>query len=169
MNKLLDRFDPFMFVVGILSIFVAVISLRNPLATFSAVVVIAAITAILSGIYKLTVLRGALENSGWVVFNAVVDIIIGILMLFNGEFGILFVAISFAIMFLMDSIISLWLSNIIKLVNEKYFMVDVILSVIGIVLGVLLLIYPVFSILSIYYLVGLFFMITGISAIIHSI
>ena len=93
MNKLLDRFDPFMFVVGILSIFVAVISLRNPLATFSAVVVIAAITAILSGIYKLTVLRGALENSGWVVFNAVVDIIIGILMLLNGEFGILFVAI----------------------------------------------------------------------------
>lgn len=90
-------------------------------------------------------------------------------MLFNGEFGILFVAISFAIMFLMDSIISLWLSNIIKLVNEKYFMVDVILSVIGIILGVLLLIYPVFSILSIYYLVGLFFMITGISAIIHSI
>ena len=134
MNKLLDRFDPFMFVVGILSIFVAVISLRNPLATFSAVVVIAAITAILSGIYKLTV-----------------------------------VAISFAIMFLMDSIISLWLSNIIKLVNEKYFMVDVILSVIGIILGVLLLIYPAFSILSIYYLVGLFFMITGISAIIHSI
>ncbi|SOB44956.1 conserved membrane protein of unknown function [Latilactobacillus sakei] len=114
MNKLVDRFDPFMFVVGILSIFVAVISLRNPLATFSAVVVIAAITAILSGIYKLTVLRGALENSGWVVFNAVVDIIIGILMLFNGKFGILFVAISFAIMFLMDSIISLWLSNIIK-------------------------------------------------------
>ncbi len=65
MNKLLDRFDPFMFVVGILSIFVAVISLRNPLATFSAVVVIAAITAILSGIYKLTVLRNVLENSGW--------------------------------------------------------------------------------------------------------
>lgn len=103
------------------------------------------------------------------VFNAVIDIIIGILMLFNGEFGILFVAISFAIMFLMDSIISLWLSNVIKLVNEKYFMVDVILSVIGIILGVLLLIYPAFSILSIYYLVGLFFMITGIGAIIHSI
>ena len=62
MNKLLDRFDPFMFVVGILSIFVAVISLRNPLATFSAVVVIAAITAILSGIYKLTVLRSCLRS-----------------------------------------------------------------------------------------------------------
>ncbi|WP_393964235.1 DUF308 domain-containing protein, partial [Lactiplantibacillus plantarum] len=46
---------------------------------------------------------------------------------------------------------------------------DVILSVIGIILGVLLLIYPAFSILSIYYLVGLFFMITGIGAIIHSI
>ena len=169
MKNIIERFDPFLFVIGILSVIVSIMSLRNPLPTFGMVVVFAAIVSILIGFHKLAFVRPYIDNRGLLIFSGVLDIIIGLLMLFNGWFGILFTTISFAIMFLFDSVFSLWFTNLIKPISKKYFWFDVIFSIIGIIVGIMLLFSPMLSIISVSFLIALLFMEIGIAMIVHSI
>ncbi|KRL04588.1 HdeD family acid-resistance protein [Liquorilactobacillus oeni] len=169
MKERLANFDLLTFIVGVLSIATALICLRNPLPTFGAVVVIIGILAILRGLLKLFIFRPLLENSGWFTFSAVLDVVIGLLMLFNTQFGTLFVTFSFAFMFLIDSLANIWFATVIRRVEPRYFITDIIVAVLGIFIGVLLLISPALSIFSISFLIAVFFMLYGIEALIHAI
>ncbi|AEV94687.1 DUF308 domain-containing protein [Pediococcus claussenii] len=170
MEKKVNSFDLPALLLGLLSVIVSIICLRNPLPTFSTVVIIAAIISILIGCYKLFTIRPLLEVSGWFTFNSILDIVVGILMLFNIQFGMLFVSISFAIMFLVDSFTALWFTRIIKdFSTRNYYWLDIILAVCGIILGVMLLISPILSAFSVSFLIALLFMIIGISLVAHSI
>lgn len=170
MEKKVNSFDLPALLLGLLSIIVSIICLRNPLPTFGTVVIIAAIISILIGCYKLFAIRPLPEVSGWFTFNSILDIVVGILMLFNVQFGMLFVAISFAIMFLVDSFTTLWFTRVIKdFSTRNYYWLDIILAICGIVLGVMLLISPILSAFSVSFLIALLFMTIGISLVAHSI
>lgn len=169
MENRINKFDPFALILGILFIIIAIISIRNPLSTFRMVIIIAAIASLSTGAYKLLWIRPFLGNSTWVTLNASLDILIGILMLFNREFGMLFIAISFALMFLTDSLTTLWLARYIKNFSNRYYLVDIIISILGIVLGIILLLTPAITVISISTIIALLFMIFGISLIFHAI
>lgn len=53
MEEKINKFDPFSLIIGILAVIVSIISLRNPLPTFGAVVIIAGVVSIFIGLYKL--------------------------------------------------------------------------------------------------------------------
>ncbi|KRN94611.1 hypothetical protein IV81_GL001248 [Pediococcus stilesii] len=141
---------------------------QNPLSTFGIVVIIAAIASLLVGMYKLFWIRPFLGNSTWLTFNAIFDIIIGLIMLFNKEFGMLLVTISLALMFLLDSITTLGLAKTIQSFSTKYYTIDTIISIIGIILGIVLLFSPIITVISISTIIALLFIIFGISLITHS-
>lgn len=164
----INKFDPFALVLGILFIVIAIMAFQNPLSTFGIVVIIAAIASLLVGMYKLFWIRPFLGNSTWLTFNAIFDIIIGLIMLFNKEFGMLLVTISLALMFLLDSITTLWLAKTIQSFSTKYYTIDTIISIIGIILGIVLLFSPIITVISISTIIALLFIIFGISLITHS-
>lgn len=164
----INKFDPFALVLGILFIVIAIMAFQNPLSTFGIVVIIAAIASLLVGMYKLFWIRPFLGNSTWLTFNAIFDIIIGLIMLFNKEFGMLLVTISLALMFLLDSITTLGLAKTIQSFSTKYYTMDIIISVIGIILGIVLLFSPIITVISISTIIALLFIIFGISLITHS-
>lgn len=164
----INKFDPFALVLGILFIVIAIMAFQNPLSTFGIVVIIAAIASLLVGMYKLFWIRPFLGNSTWLTFNAIFDIIIGLIMLFNKEFGMLLVTISLALMFLLDSITTLWLAKTIQSFSTKYYTMDIIISIIGIILGIVLLFSPIITVISISTIIALLFIIFGISLITHS-
>ncbi|TLQ03902.1 hypothetical protein FEZ51_07185 [Pediococcus stilesii] len=168
MENRINKFDPFALVLGILFIVIAVMAFQNPLSTFGIVVIIAAIASLLVGMYKLFWIRPFLGNSTWLTFNAIFDIIIGLIMLFNKEFGMLLVTISLALMFLLDSITTLWLAKTIQSFSAKYYTMDIIISIIGIILGIVLLFSPIITVISISTIIALLFIIFGISLITHS-
>ena len=168
MEERMNGFDPFALIIGMLSVIVSVISLRNPLSTFGSVVVIAGIVSIVIGLYKLFSVRPYAESKGWLTFNAILDIIIGGLMLFNTVFGSLFVAIAFAIMFIVDSFTTLWAASFIKESNHGLYVWDIIISILGIILGIILLISPALSIISLSFMIAVLFMTFGIEMIVHS-
>nr|WP_054756036.1 DUF308 domain-containing protein [Liquorilactobacillus satsumensis] len=170
MKEKLANFDPFTFIIGILSIITAILCLRNPLPTFRAVIIITGVLAILRGALKLFSYRPVLERTGWFTFTAGLDIFIGLLMLFNLQFGMLLITFSFALMFLFDSLTNLWLANVIRQVEPpRYFIVDVLIAILGIVIGILLFLSPALSIFSISFLIAMFFMLYGIEMLIHAI
>ncbi|WP_057801973.1 DUF308 domain-containing protein [Pediococcus stilesii] len=168
MENRINKFDPFALVLGILFIVIAIMAFQNPLSTFGIVVIIAAIASLLVGMYKLFWIRPFLGNSTWLTFNAIFDIIIGLIMLFNKEFGMLLVTISLALMFLLDSITTLGLAKTIQSFSTKYYTIDTIISIIGIILGIVLLFSPIITVISISTIIALLFIIFGISLITHS-
>lgn len=168
MNKV-NQFDPFSFIVGILGVIVGIITLNRPDITFRTIVIIVAVFSIITGIFKITHLSDVFESKTWIIFNSILDILIGILMLFNAAFGILYIAIFFAIMFILDSLTALSLAKYIKDISHGWYVMDITFAVIGIIVGILLLASPVASALSVAFLVGLFFLVNGILRIVHSI
>ncbi|MDN2612678.1 DUF308 domain-containing protein [Apilactobacillus sp. EABW-1NA] len=168
MNRI-NEFDPFSFIVGILGVIAGIISVSRPDVAFSTVVLIVAVFSIIRGIFKLTHMTDIFDSKGWIIFNSILDILIGVLMLFNGVFGMLYIAIFFAIMFILDSLTALSLAKYVKNVSHGYYIMDVIFAILGVIVGILLLISPVASALSVAFLVGIFFLVSGILMIVHSI
>ncbi|MCZ3393968.1 DUF308 domain-containing protein, partial [Enterococcus faecium] len=83
MENRINKFDPFALILGVLFIVIAIFSIKNPLSTFRMVIVIAAIASLSTGFYKLFWIRPFLGKTTWLTLNAVLDIIVGFLMLFN--------------------------------------------------------------------------------------
>jgi uncharacterized membrane protein HdeD (DUF308 family) len=169
MENRINKFDPFALILGIFFIIIAIISIKNPLSTFRMVIVVAAIASLSSGLYKLFWIRPFLGKTTWLTLNASLDIIIGILMLFNNSFGMLFVSISIALMFLVDALTNLWLANYVRNFSRKYFTLDVFISILGIILGIILLFSPLITAISVSMMIALLFLIFGISLVTHSL
>lgn len=169
MENRINKFDPFALILGVLFIVIAIFSIKNPLSTFSMVIIIAAIASLSTGFYKLFWIRPFLGKTTWLTLNAVLDIIVGFLMLFNDSFGMVYVSVLIALMFLGDSFTTLWLANYIRNFSHKYFVLDVFISILGIILGIVLLFSPLITAISISMMIALLFLIFGISLIIHAI
>lgn len=166
MQERLNKFDPFSLVVGVLAVIVSIISLRNPLPTFAVVVIIAGCVSTLTGLYKLFSIRPYLEHTGWLTFNAILDIIIGVAMFFNTSFGSMYVAIFFAIMFIGDSFTALWTSRLTRFFSRGLSWLEIIIAILGIIFGFILLLAPALSAISVSLMVALLFMTFGIEMII---
>ncbi|CAI2580398.1 hypothetical protein AKUH1B302M_04610 [Apilactobacillus kunkeei] len=141
MNRI-NEFDPFSFIVGILGVIAGIISVSRPDVAFSTVVLIVAVFSIIRGIFKLTHMTDIFDSKGWIIFNSILDILIGVLMLFNGAFGMLYIAIFFAIMFILDSLTALSLAKYVKDVSHGYYIMDVVFAILGIIVGILLFNFP---------------------------
>ena len=76
MNRI-NEFDPFSFIVGILGVIAGIISVSRPDVAFSTVVLIVAVFSIIRGIFKLTHMRDVFDSKGWIIFNSILDILIG--------------------------------------------------------------------------------------------
>ena len=74
-----NRFDPFSLIIGILIVVVGVLALRNPFASFSTIIFLMAISAIIEGIFKLfeirNIARSVNMNSSWWTFSGIVEIL----------------------------------------------------------------------------------------------
>ncbi len=167
-----NRFDPFSLIIGILIVIVGILALRNPFASFGTIVVLMAIAAIIEGIFKLfeirNVARSLQMSSGWWTFSGIIDILFGILLFFVPSIGGVVVWISIAIWFIVDSLFELWLSRFLRNNNKTYYWFTVIISILGVVLGVILLFKPAYAISIAIFLLAFYLLLFGINQIIRS-
>lgn len=108
------------------------------------------------------------ESSGWLIFSAILDIILGIIFLFQPGFGVLFIAIIFAIWFILDSITELISAKFFKEFHRGYYWFIVILAILSLVLGVILLFSPLLSAITVVWLVSTFLIVFGIMKLIQA-
>ena len=136
-------------VLGILFVLTALISFQNPAGNLIAIVMVFAIFAIIKGIFEIFVRNRMKELLGYKAYApiilGIIDILIGVYLLFNLNIGVAVLPFVFAIWFLFDSI-----------------------DVLGIILGVMLLFNPLSSALTLSFLVGFYFMMFGISNIVYA-
>lgn len=159
-------------VLGILFVLTALISFQNPAGNLIAIVMVFAIFAIIKGIFEIFVRNRMKELPGYKAYApiilGIIDILIGVYLLFNLNIGVAVLPFVFAIWFLFDSIFGLFTLDFAKRVSTGYFWFTLIVDVLGIILGVMLLFNPLSSALTLSFLVGFYFMMFGISNIVYA-
>lgn len=160
------------FLLGILYIIVAVITFNNPFASVLALVYLFAIGIILKGIFEIF-LRNRLNeystyNHTGLIIIGVIDIIIGLLLFFNIEIGVLTLPVLFALWMIFASISTLITAGPLRNYSNAVFWVVVVLAILSALIGGLLLFNPGISMGVILMLIGIFFLFSGITYIIMS-
>lgn len=165
-------FDWFSLVLGILFVIAGIASFAHPDKTMHFLAILAGIAFILRGIYELwfrNFINNALdESTGWIIFIAILDIILGIIVLVWPNFGVLYLAILFAIWFIIDSLAMIRGAKFFKEFHRGYATWLVILGIISLILGIILLFSPILSTITIVWLVSIMLMVFGIMHIIQA-
>ncbi|MEB7792121.1 HdeD family acid-resistance protein [Enterococcus faecalis] len=158
--------------LGILFILASIILFLFPTESMVVIVFTFAILAIIKGIFELFLRDKTKELTGYKMYTpiimGIVDLLLGIYLLFNLDIGLVALPFAFAIWFLLDSIFNLLMLDFEKNKDTFYFWFILIVNVLGIGLGVFLLFNPFSSIIALNIFIGVYFMIFGITKIIYA-
>ncbi|ULQ59633.1 DUF308 domain-containing protein [Brucepastera parasyntrophica] len=152
------------FIVGILYIIVALIAFRNPLADMLAITMIFGIMAIVSGIVLIINRNGTIYR----IVLGVINIIFGIIFLFNLGLTASVLPYVFAVWFIAYAIANLFNLKYVRMMGKGYFWLSLIINILCIIVGIMLLFNPISSALTIAFLAGFYFLATGIEAIVYA-
>ncbi len=165
-------FDWGSLILGILFVITALFSFNDPVGNLVAIVVVFAVFSILKGVYELFMRRSLKELTGYKatmpIILGIIDILIGVFLLFNMKAGILALPFIFAIWFIIDSIFGLFGLDVARAHSTGYYWFSLIINILGIIVGIMLLFHPLSSALTLSFLVGFYFMMFGISAIVYA-
>lgn len=169
-NRTQMGFDWGEFITGIALLIGSVVMLRNPGATMMTLSFIFAIIAIIRGIATLAAfpkLHQLTCGFAWVSGVAgVIDLLVGLLFLFNLESAVIAVAYVFAAWFLIDSIANLLNARHLRQAGTLWFVINLILDIISVLIALLFIMQPVISAVGMVTLLAMFFAVWGINAII---
>lgn len=165
-------FDWFSLIIGLLFVLAGIASFMHPDTTLHFLAIITGIAFIIRGIYELWfrqfVNRVLGERSGWIIFIAILDIVLGIIVLVYPGWGVLYIAILFAIWFIVDSIMEIKGAKLFSEFHRSYSAWLVVLGVLSIILGIILFFSPLLSALTIVWLISTVLLVFGIIHIIQA-
>ncbi|WP_396139247.1 HdeD family acid-resistance protein [Enterococcus asini] len=165
-------FDWGSLLLGVLFVITAVMSFRRPLANLLTIVMVYAIFSFIKGIYEIFFRSRLEELTGYQgklpIVLGVIDIIIGIFLLFNTGAGVIALPFIFAIWFIIDSVFNLFNLEAARKFKTWYFWFSLIINVLGVILGIYLFLNPLSSALTLSFLIGCYFMMFGIKHIIFA-
>lgn len=160
------------FIIGVLFLMSSVVAFRNPGSSLSIVILLFGISALTKGVFELFFRNQMKKITGYKGIGSIIigifDILLGILLLCNMGLSLFLLPFVFAGWFIIDSIWNLVLSYQFKEVSKAYYWFSMVLSILGIILGFVLLLNPLTSVFSLVFLIGCYFMVTGINFIVLS-
>ena len=162
-------FDWGAFIAGILMVVVSFILLRHPAKGLHAFVLIFAIISIVQGLVWLagySRFRSFFSRSWVALISGILDIIVGILFLCSYDVGGLTIAYLFAIWFFVDSIVGIAFSWHLRDFSGGYFIFNLILNIISLIIAICLIFNPVLAALSLVWLVAFWRLVFGINEIV---
>lgn len=165
-------FDFVQLLMGILSIALAYFVLVNPTSAVISLIWIVGIFLIINGVMRFVGRSAArdmgMSNTGLLTFTAVLDIIMGLAVLFIPASGITYIWIVLSMSVLMNSIFRLFTAKALKAVSTGLYWFTIILAILGIILGIMLLMDPVFALGLAVALLGAYFLVYGIMNIVSA-
>ncbi|UQS81919.1 DUF308 domain-containing protein [Bombilactobacillus folatiphilus] len=166
------RFDFLSLIIGIFSLYVGYLIMSHPLTGLLSIVVIIGIFALLRGIYQLWLsyqLHKRLnKRTGWLIFSAIVDLILGFVFLFNLRVAVPTLIYIFAFWFIIDGIAELSIAPLYHLAGKSYHWLVIILAVLSIIAGIILLFEPMMATVLIVVFAAVYFFMAGILEIIEA-
>ncbi|MCI1893570.1 MAG: DUF308 domain-containing protein [Lactobacillus sp.] len=168
-NRTHFGFDWGEFMTGIALILAGVVVLHHPGATLATLTFLFALVAIIRGIATLAAFAKLREFTGklaWLtLISGILDLILGVVFLFNLQAGALTLAYLFAIWFVIDSIANLANAGQMRAAGTGWFILNLVLDIFALVVSVLLLMQPVVAAVGMVILLATAFFLLGLNAI----
>ncbi|MGO2083718.1 HdeD family acid-resistance protein [Vagococcus sp.] len=166
------RVDWSSLLLGILFIIVSLLSFRDPVGDLVAIAFVFGVFAIVKGIFELFLRNKVKKFTGiqlrYPIVIGIIDIIIGVFILFNIQASVMALPFVFAIWFLVDSLYGLMSAGTAKVVSNGYYWFIIFINIIGIIVGIMLFMNPITAALTLSFLVGFYFMMFGILEIVYA-
>lgn len=154
---------------GVALIIAGIVVLHHPGATMATLTFLFALVAIIRGIATLASfsrLRALTGGLSWVSLVAgVLDILLGIVFLFDLQAGAITLAYLFAIWFLIDSVAGLINAGHMRSAGTGWFILTLVLDVFAVIVSLLLIMQPVVAAVGMIVLLAADFLILGLNAI----
>ena len=155
--------------IGVLFIWASILAFNNPASDLIALTIVFGLMALAKGILeiflnkKMSPVEG--KGSKSISIVGIIDLFIGLFFLLNVTVGADVLPFIFAIWFLCDSIVNLIIGR--KIIKNKYFLY-LFINILGVIFGVILLVNPIVSAITLAVLVGCYLLVTGISYVVLS-
>ncbi|MEJ6400301.1 HdeD family acid-resistance protein [Nicoliella lavandulae] len=164
------EFNPFSLLVGILSIILALIIVKNPLSSFVSLIYMIAVLLIIDGISRWSDIKSIRTyNKTWLYVGAGYDFFLGIVMFFMPVVGAVFIWFLLAVFIIYNSILELWLNQKAFSDHRGAYWINLCLGALGVVIGVIVLFKPYLAISLTLFWVAFFFMFYGVIKVIRSV
>lgn len=166
------HFDWGNLLLGGLFILTALASFKDPAGSLVSVTVFIGMMAIIKGCFDIFLRNKVKQLTGakatLLIIVGILDVILGVILLFNLNIGLLALPYLFAIWFIADSISGLLSLDLAKTVSSAYYWFSLILNIIGIFIGFSLLVDPITSALTLSFLVGFYLLMFGIMNVVEA-
>ncbi|NUF25423.1 HdeD family acid-resistance protein [Bombilactobacillus mellis] len=167
------HFDVFSLIIGIFSLFVGYEIMKHPASGLITIVLLLGIFSLVRGIYQCWLayrIHQLMVQShvGFLVFSAIVDILLGIIFLFNLPLGLTTLIYILAFWFIIDGIAEITLVPFYRLFGRGYYWLIIILAILSIIAGIILLFRPFLGGVLIVSLAAVYFFMAGILEIIEA-
>lgn len=158
-------------IAGIAMVLIGIFAWRTPGLGTGTVVYLIAFMAILRGINLISARsnlnRFTVSSHTWMLVIGIIDIIIGIFILFNSFEALVALPFVLAVWFIIESIGIIVIAFRVRELSTGRFILGLILGIIGIVLGIYLFRNPVAGFWTIEVLVATYFIVNGIFMVIE--
>ncbi len=152
-------------IIGILLIILGVATLSQPAANLLSLSILFGFGAFIKGfidLYEASVYRKVTgHHLGSMILVGILDIIIGIILLMQLNITAATLPYVFSIWMIVDSVLSLFRYDVLDSVSTGHYVLSIIVSILGIALGILLFLNPVIAALSLAILISLYFLMFG--------
>ena len=159
-------------ITGICFIIVSFIAFKNPYASLASLVIYFGIIEIVKGvggvfIYKKIkdFTRLNIKSFFWI---SIIDIILGLILIFNIESAVSIIPYVFSIWFIIDSINDISFGRYLRFVPGGLYHLNIIINIITLILGIMMLYNPLRASFTVVFLIGMYLTISGVKYIAYA-
>ncbi|MFV0464875.1 MAG: HdeD family acid-resistance protein [Lachnospiraceae bacterium] len=165
-------------ILGILLLILGIYSIAHPGVSLLSVAFAFGVITVVRGIYQIIAQRELKKNpeaveggmkTGWLLALGIMNIVFGVIILFNWIASAVVLPYVFSALFLADAIISMFgLPALKREGTGSKFWIRLVLSVLSVIVGILMLMHPIYAAFTLVFLVGFYFTMSGIEHIIQA-
>ena len=158
--------------LAILFFIAAWVSIQNPISTLITLGLAFGIIALVQGIQAIAQyfeVKDKIKHNPWyLILIGIVDVLVGLYFVFHPAISITFIPILFAIWFLIDSIMNIFLAFRLKEINTSWFWIRLILGILGVIVSLALIGNIYLAFISVTSLIAFYFLIVGVIKLIDA-
>jgi uncharacterized membrane protein HdeD (DUF308 family) len=158
--------------LGIVFVLMGIYTFVNPALTLSGFIVVYGILAVITAVVDIAFYVHMERHTGFgpvvALVLGIVNLLLGLFLVFDTHGAAVIVGLIFPIWFIAHCLVKLLNLNTIRLVSPAGYWWELVVNLVGVVLGVLLLLHPFASAVSLVYLAGAYLFIMGVSSMVSS-
>ncbi|TJX60769.1 hypothetical protein E8P77_19640 [Soehngenia saccharolytica] len=164
----------FLYIIGGLIMIVAsVTAFVNPLATVATLAIIIGAVSVVRGIMMIIAYWNLREEfnfrSKFMLFFGILLTLFGILLLFKTEFAINILTYAVAIWFIVEAVQNFFSVGFYKKISPAIYSTSIVMNILLLLFGVLLLLNPLITWVTVSVLIGLILLVAGLNYLIYGI